>query len=847
MQDNRTAQRRFLREAKSAAALDHPFICKIYETGEEEGKSFISMEYMQGMTLKDKLTEGALALKEALEKATEIAEALEMAHKQGIVHRDLKPSNIMLTPDGHVKVMDFGLAKRLVPAEGVESQEQTLTASLTKTGATVGTPAYMSPEQLRAQDVDPRSDIFSFGVVLYEMLTGVHPFLKAQPMETGNAILNEAAAPLSEYLNQVPSLLQHTVRKMLAKEPERRYQHIGDVRIDLEELISEIAEALAEPAKRSLTGVPSAVQPALWKRAFPWAIAFVIATIAGIAIWISKSPVPQPLMEFVISPPPDTTLLNNPGLSLAISPDGRRIAYRAGRSGKTQLYLRSLDEVSATPIPGSDGGGISGPPIFSPDGESVVFVVDGKLRKVLLPGGTPLTLCELTGHRGGSWGPGDVIVLAFGAGLYRVSAAGGEPEMLADVDRQKGEVEYRQPEVLPDGKTVLFTIGKENTSQIAVLSLETGEKKIVVEGGREAHYAPTGHLVYEAAAQQGTLMATSFDPESQEITGQPVPVLSGISSDANGTMDYAFSGDGTLVYIPARSFVRTLVWVDRQGTTQPLTDIQHAFHSPRLSPDGRRVAVTIGTRTEGQIWIYDIARATLTPLTFEGVNVIPIWTLDGRRLAFTSDRAGSFNLFWMQADGTGEIEQLSSNLEGQFPYSWSPDGLLAYRQTTGGVAGDMWILPLNGERKPWPFLATQFFETNPIFSPDGRWMAFMSDQSGQFEVYVKAYPGPGGMMQISTDEGYDPRWAPNGQELFYQKRNPDKMMAVSIQTEPTFEAGTPRLLFEGGAYARGGARTAYDVDSQGRFLMMKEEEQTAEQINVVLNWFEELNRLVPTN
>ncbi len=285
------------------------------------------------------------------------------------------------------------------------------------------------------------------------------------------------------------------------------------------------------------------------------------------------------------------------------------------------------------------------------------------------------------------------------------------------------------------------------------------------------------------------------------------------------------------------------MWIDRRGEVQPLTDIQRDFRWPRLSPDGRRVAVTIGTANGANIWIYDIARATLTPLTFGRVNIAPVWTLDGRQLAFTSDRAGSLNLFWMQADGTGEVEQLSTSLERQTPWSWSPNGILAYHQTTGGVDGDIWILPFKGERKPRPFLATQFFEISPMFSPHGRWIALISDQSGQFEVYVTPYPGPGGMMQISTGGGGRPLWAPNGRELFYRVQ--DKMMAVSIQTEPTFKAGTPRLLFEG-AYGGLDRRGGYDVDSEGRFLMMKEEEQTADQINVVLNWFEELKRLVPT-
>ena len=854
MQDNRTAQRRFLREAKSAASLDHPFICKIYETGEEEGKSFISMEYMQGTTLKDKLTGGALALKEALEKATEIAEALEMAHKQGIVHRDLKPSNIMLTPDGHVKVMDFGLAKRLVPAEGVESQEQTLTASLTKTGATVGTPAYMSPEQLRGEEMDTRSDIFSFGVVLYEMLTGVHPFLKAQPMETGNAILNEAAAPLPEYLNQVPSLLQHTVRKMLAKEPERRYQHIGDVRIDLEELISEIAQSpvdatLAAAAKSKIdsvaTGVPSR---SLWRRTITAGLAAVVVFVsAGVAIWrlIPSSPPELRLPKrFVITPPLNAPIGGREGLDLVISPDGRHIVYPIGPPITTQMYLRPLDELITTPIQGTYPS--QNAPIFSPDGESIAFVSAGQLQRVSLAGGPPMTLCDVkVGVWGGSWGPEDRIVFASVGGLYRVSAAGGEPEKLTTLEPEKGEVEYRQPEVLPGGKAVLFTILRVNSGfQIAVLSLETGEKKIVVEGGREAHYAPTGHLVYEAAGT-GTLMAVAFDPASQEIMGKPVAILEGVSQDPGGAVDYSFSGDGTLVYVPARSAVEsTLVWVDRQGEAQPVTEIRRDFHSPRLSPDGRRVAVTIGI-PRGNIWIYDTARETLTLLTFEGFNHIPVWALDGKRLIFNSSRRGPRNIFWMLADGTGEAEQLSTGLENQIPSSWSPDGVLAYIQGVG-ADWDIWVLPLEGEQKPRKFIDNRFVQRHPQFSPDGRWMAFSSSRSGQHQVYVTPYPGPGSLVQISTDGGTEPVWARNGPELFY--RSKDKMMSVSIETNPTFEASSPKLLFEG-AYLQGylPVWSNYDVDSEGRFLMVKEGEQGPRQVHVVLNWFEELKRLVPTD
>ena len=832
---------RFEREAQLLASLNHPNIAAIYELEEADGVRFLSLELVEGETLAEKVAKGPLPVEEALEICRQIAEGVEAAHEKGVIHRDLKPANVKITPEGKVKVLDFGLAKAFEEETATAdiSQSPTLTEEMTKAGVILGTAAYMSPEQAKGKPVDKRADIFAFGAVLYECLTGKRAFEGETITETIAAVLKSEPA-----WEQLPSDTPWRIRELLDdclyKEAHNRFHDISNARI-------QIRKALEEPTTVAPTGVTGAAQPARLRLAVTVSLAAMLAfVVGGIAIWtlMPSSPPSQQLpTKFVITSSSAAPLGSRPGRDLTISPDGRRVAYVVGTNNRRQLYLRPLDEFTTTPIPGSDGGGF-GPPVFSPDGESVVFVAEGKLKKISLPGGTPVTLCKIANNRGGSWGPGDVIVLAFGEGLYRVSATGGEPEMLATVDRDKGEVEYRQPEFLPDGKTVLFTIERQNTSQIAVLSLETGEKKIVVEGDREAHYASSGHLVYEAAAQLGTLMATSFDPERQEITGQPVQVLSGINSAANGTMDYAFSGDGTLVYIPARSSVSTLVWVDRQGKNQPLTDIQRAFYSPTLSPDGRRVAVGIGGLLLGNIWIYDIARATLTPLTFDGVNVAPVWAPDGKRLAFTSNRAGSFDLFWMQADGTGEVEQLSTNLERQIPISWSPDGLLAYMLSTSGVDGDIWILPLDGERKPRPFLATQFIEVAPMFSPDGRWIAFQSNRSGQAEVYVTPYPGPGGMMQMSTDGGDSPVWAPDGQELFY--RNQDKMMTVSIQTEPTFKAGTPRLLFEG-AYVRGTGRNGYDVDSEGRFLMMKDEEQTSNQIHVVLNWFEKLKRLVPTD
>ena len=711
---------------------------------------------------------------------------------------------------------------------------------MTKAGVILGTAAYMSPEQAKGKPVDKRADVFAFGAVLYECLTGKRAFEGETITETIAKVL-ESEPNWDALPDTTPWNIRNLLRRCLTKDPHDRLDGIANIRF-------EIKQALEEPVTVAPSGVIIAAQPARWRQVITLSITAVLAfVIGGIAIWMlvsSSPPSPQLPKRFVITPASTAPLGSREGLDLVISRDGRRIIYQSLNRGP---YLRPLDGSMAMPIPGTDtmAGSVS---IFSPDGESIAFVADGKLKKVSISGGPPLTLCEVTRVWGGSWGTEDRIVFASPEGLYRVSTAGGEPEMLMTLDPEKGEEEYRQPEVLPGGETVLFTIRVKNSFQVAVLSLETGEKKIVVEGGREAHYAPTGHLVYEAAGT-GILMAVAFDLASQKIMGKPVAILEGIRQHLDAAVDYSFSDDGTLVYIPGRSASeRTLVWVDRQGTERLVTNQERSFSTPRIAPDGKRITFDIlEDDGERNVWIYNIARGTLSPLTFGQFIGGPVWTPDGKRLTFNSSRAGVINLFWMQADGTGEAEQLSASPEGQVPNSWSPDGVLAYSQRRkGGADWDIWVLPLEGEWEPREFLTTQFSEAAPMFSPNGDWIAFASNRSGQGEVYVKAYPGPGGIMQISTDGGREPHWSPNGKELFY--RNQDKMMAVSIQTEPTFDAGAPEVLFER-TYALGNVIMFknYDTDAQGRFLMIKEKDQDVGQINVVLNWFEELKRLVPTD
>jgi len=851
LEQDPTTRKRFLREAKSAAALDHPYVCQIHEVGEVEGKSFISMEYVQGTTLKEKLTEGPLPLKEALQKATEIAEALEEAHKQGIVHRDVKPANIMLTPQGHVKVMDFGLAKRVTPVEG---QEQEITTALTQQGSSLGTVPYMSPEQVRGQEVDTRSDIFSFGVVLYEMLTGVNPFGKGSAMDTATAILTETTPPLSRYTEDIPVLLQHTVKKMLAKEPDSRYQLIHDVRTDLGELMDEIEKGLAEPTTASPIGQTRAGQAGQWRRTITLGLVALAGVALGVALWsLTRPSTPPQLNKLVVTPSPEAPLAEVRFSVVAISSNGRRIVYVAESQGTRQLHLRSLDEFVATPIPGTEG--VEGHPFFSPDGESVAFAAAGQLKKVSLMGGSPMTLCDLEGGwAGGSWFE-DTIVFGTGGdhiGLYRVSAAGGEPDILATPDPETVEA-YFTPEVLPGGKAVLFTIAQfgPDTAQIAVLSLETGKREIVLDEGTHAHYLPTGHLAYLGV--QGDLMAVSFDAASLEVSGEAVPVLEGVRRYGND-LDYALSPAGALIYVPDQEYRYTPVWVDRLGTETVVTQEKREYSNPRISPDGKRVFFSLRTTgSPGNAVIYDLEQDSFSRLTLEGAGVSGgMWTPDGKWITFRGLLGGQSNIYRQLADRSAPPEQLTTYTDPipKNANSWSPEGrvlIVSHAVQFPPIGWDLLILDTEANEEPQPFITSPNHECCARFSPDGKWLAYVSNELGLNHVYVRPYPGPDIKFLVSEEAegGGEPVWSPHGRELFY--RSGDRMMAVSIQTEPTFRAGRPEVLFEGSYRATPvpAGLQYYDISPDGqRFLMIKRERELA-QINVVLNWFEELKRLVP--
>jgi Tol biopolymer transport system component/predicted Ser/Thr protein kinase len=873
--DKPDVRERFEREARTVASLNHPHICVLHDIGQQDGTDFLVMEFLEGETLAERLKKGPLPLEQVLQYAVEISDALDKAHRKGVTHRDLKPGNIMLTKTG-TKLLDFGLAKLkqvVAPANAQLSELPTASDPLTAHGTIVGTLQYMPPEQLEGKEVDARTDIFAFGVVVYEMATGKRAFDGKSQASLIAAILEREPPPMSSLQPMTPSALDRAVKKCLAKEPERRWQAASDVCDELK-WIAEGGSQITLAPTAAIRGIDALSRRAL---ILGLGVLLLVAAVAAIATWNLKpvpSPAPQPVSRLVVDLPTGQQLtgLEN-GPALALSPDGTHLAYAAIQKGTQQLYLRAMDSLEAKAIPGTER---ALNPFFSPDGQWVGFFAGGKLMKVSVSGGAATNLGDAINPRGASWGSQGMIAFAPAtvSAIQQVPDGGGTPQPLTLFG--KGEASHRWPELLPDGKAVLFAGGSSgvtfSNAQVFVQPIAGGQLHKLIQGGTNPRYALSGHLVY---AQGGNLMAVPFDPQRLTFTGAAVPVVEGVlQSSINGSAQYSISATGSLVYISGgnQSAQSKLVWVSHNGAEQPVAAPMRAYQFPRLSPDGRRVAVSISEQEE-QLWLFDLSRDTLTPLTFEGKqNYNAVWTPDGKRIAFQSDREGPLNIFWQLADGSGGLERLTTSESNQFPISWSPDGqLLAFVEINPTTQRDIWVLrmgdpsPNSGQapsassgqvasaglgqaRTAQPFLRTRFDESVPRFSPDGRWLAYISNESGHFEIYVQPYPGPGGKWQISTEGGTEPVWNPNGRELFY--RSGDKMMAVEITTQPGFSAGKPRMLFEGQYEPSPATTPNYDVSRDGqRFLMLKPTESAEvapTQINVVLNWFEELKQKVPT-
>jgi serine/threonine protein kinase/Tol biopolymer transport system component len=883
---------RFEREARLLAALNHPNIAGIYgldeavvsagsgagsgsgsssssgpgsapspgprsggppqtlESASGQAKRFLVLELVEGNSLAAKLagSNGAgvdLPLDEALSIARQIADALEAAHEKGIVHRDLKPSNIALTPDGKVKVLDFGLAKAIEGSvSGDVANSPTVTVA-TRAGLILGTAAYMSPEQAKGRAADKRSDVWGFGCVLYEMLAGKRAFNGEDVSDTLAAVLRDepdwTAVPAA-----VPPQVQTLVRRCLVKDRASRISDISVARFLLTETVT--------PAAHS--GLPQLDSPTLHRRRTRDAAAGLMAGMLLMAViaWIAVSSRPAPqsqTMRFVIVPPPGQPVaLRSYDRELAISRDGTRLVYTARDGNEVVLMVRAIDQLVAMPLRGT---GVPRAPFISPDGKWIGYFFGDELRKVPMTGGAAIMLCKSLGPpRGASWSPdGTSIVFATGSstGLLRVSAEGGEPTELTKVDPANKDQKHWFPFVLGNGKAVLFTVntgaGIAN-SDIAVLDLESKEYKILVRGGSNPEYAATGHLVY---AVEGALRAVRFDADRLEVLGAPAPVVEQVTTMPTGAANYALADNGTLVYLTggvSRQVARnSLVWVTRQGREEKIpTAPERAYLYPRLSPDGTRIALDVRDQEE-DIWVWDFGQKLLTRLTFDrGSDQYPVWTPDGRRIIFGSARAGTANLYSQLSDGTGKPERLTTSVKLQHPQSISPDGVrIVYREEGGATGVDLMALVQNGERPGEPLVVTPAAELNAEVSPNGRWLAYESNESGQHEIYVRPFPQvDGGRWQISTAGGTHPLWSRNGRELFFLDPN-HALFAVAVQTTGAFSTGNPRKLLDS-RYIVGPGRT-YDVSLDGqRFLMIKSPlaEQTAAsgRIVVVLNWFEEL-------
>ncbi len=847
--EDRERLARFEREAKLLASLNHPNIATIYGLEESEGLNFLTLELVEGETLAGKLTSGPIKVKEALEMCRQIAGALESAHEKGIIHRDLKPSNIKVTPEGKVKVLDFGLAKAFEVAEvgdaaGMDPYKSpTLTVGSSRSGVIMGTAAYMSPEQARGKALDKRTDIWSFGCVFYELLTGQQLFIGETTSDMVAGILKQEpdwkALP-----KELPVRIRDLLRRCLQKDPNKRLHDIADARIEIEEIQSKPSAPTIESVVE--TEEP---QPATRRRLIPWSLTVLMAVITVFAIWQWRRPISSTrsnVSRFPLEIPSDQQFIDSTGPDMALSPDGRCFVYVGQGGSGRQLLVRKMDQLDASPIPGTEGAYC---PFFSPDSQWVGFFSEGKLKKVSLLGGPPLTISDTSNPMGGSWGQNGMIIFGtFSSGLFQVSSAGGVPQSITIPDAEQGVTSHRWPDILPGDKAVLFTIwkGSLDVASIGVFDLKTGKAKRLIEMGTFPRYAHSGHLVY--GGSDGSLLAAPFNLTSLEVKGSVISLLDGIHITAGGPLNFTLSRNGSLLYIKGAALDYTIVLVDRRGNEQPLGKEQRNFRSPRFSPDGKRLAFDILEGSSRDIWIYKLEKGPLTRLTFGKYDLYPTWTPDGERIVFSSNRTGEPDFFWKKADGSSDAEPLFAAEYPQYETSLSPDGkLLAYRETHPSTGMDIYVLPLEGERKPQPFLNASFREVTPMISPDGRWIAYASNESGILEVYVRTFPDfGGGRWQASTGGGQEPLWSRDGREMFYRSGD-NKIVSVPVTTGPMFELGTRKVLFED-VYIKRYQHTNYDIHPDNKwFVMIKPSEMESADMIIVLNWFEELKRLVPVD
>jgi eukaryotic-like serine/threonine-protein kinase len=850
-------KQRFEREAKTISSLNHPNICTLHDIGSQDGVDYLVMECAEGETLAKRLEKGPLPLEQVLKYGAQVADALDKAHRAGIVHRDLKPGNIMLTATG-AKLLDFGLAKPAAPlVSGATLTAAAQTTPVTQEGTIIGTFQYMSPEQVEGKEVDGRSDIFSLGAVLYEMVTGTRAFEGKSQLSVASAILEKDPAPISFLKPLTPPALDHSIRRCLAKEPEKRWQSAADLAGEL--------QWIAEGGSHARVPAPVISRRKVRER-LAWAVAALALSTVVFAIgFVLRAPKPPQPLRLSVEMGTDANLFTEVGPSAILSPDGTLMVLVAiGSDQKRRLYVRSLDQLQATVISGTENGR---DPFFAPDGQWLGFFADGKLKKVSVHGGAAVTLCDANSDRGGSWSEDGTIAFApdFRLALSKVSSAGGTPQPLTTLDKQAGEVTHRWPQVLPGGKAVLFTSSTHGTNyedaEIVVYSMDSGQRKTVERGGFYGRYLRSGHLVY---MHEGTMFAVAFDLKRLEATGQPAPILDGVvTAPGNGAAQLTFSDAGNLAYVAGRSASEniSIYWMDRQGKFAPLREIPGDYANPTFSPDGRRLALEIWAGARADIWLDDWNRDTLTRLTFAGgANFNPVWTPDGQRIVYSSDElSGSSNLWWKRADGDGGAQRLIESKSPQRAGSWRSDGkVLAFEQLNPDTNYDILTLTVEGSEKsgwkveePKPFVNTPFVEVKPAFSPDGRWLTYQSDESGNFEVYVRPFPGPGGKWQISTGGGRLPKWSRNGKDLFYLTNENRIMVANYTASGESFHLGKPQLWSPSQITRSHSNAYNFDPHPDGQRLAVLKAPTTGEapkvdKVSFIFNFFDELRRRVPT-
>lgn len=863
---------RFRREAQVLASLNHPNIAAIYGFEDSGATHALVMELVEGPTLAERIKGGAIPSDEALPIAKQICEALEYAHERGIVHRDLKPANIKITNNDAVKILDFGLAKALEgdPASMDISSSPTITRMVTQAGIILGTAAYMSPEQAKGKSVDRRTDIWAFGCVLYEMLTGKMAFSGETVTDTLAAVIRGepewTLLPAS-----TPAAIRNLLQRCLKKDPRQRLQSIGDARIALEEILGGVAAS--EPSA-ALSGINASLQiPAPVtvssknRERIAWIAVAVLAIVAAVfaAGYFLRAPQPANLtpIELSLDIPANQPLVTDNGPAVVLSPDGTRVAYVV-HTDHNQIYVRNLDNSEGSPLEGARGS----TPFFSPDGQWIAFYSgDSKLKKVSVFGGAPVAICDAGAARGGSWGEDGTIVFteSYTMPLYRVSADGGTPVAVTHLDKSRNEVTHRWPQILPGGKEVLFTASPNNNdfghAYVEAASLATGQAKVLVENAYFGRYLPSGYLTYISG---GTLFAAPFDAEKLKLTGTAMPVLTNLQADlASGSAQISFARTGTAVYIAGATFTNQLTvgLFDSKGNATPLVKEPASYLNLRFSPDGKRLAVETGGNS---VSVFDIARGTMTPITFAPSGcVAPVWTPDGKMITCTRT-ANGLGISWLSSDGTGSMKPLTSGNEGafQYPTSWSPDGrTLAFYQFSSKTGGCCEIGTLQVSSAGQPSQPKILFgqggangDAYPEISPDGRWIAYDSNESGSPQIYVVPFSGAVGKWQVSVTGGLFPRWSKAGHELFFVGENNVSTSAATMVGVPytvdgnSFQPGKPEVLFQGG-FEMTYPNPNYDVAPDGKHFAMLvagggNSSSTAAMPTVVINWFSHVAQLV---